>query len=104
MDGVHVESTDGLHEDKPRLQALLRGADGSETPGNGAKELCKRIRAQPSRRSVGTSSSVEEVADYFRELNERYVSSEGSTRLHRQSLQRNATSTLASLSNPNQTS
>ena len=41
----HLEPGDGLHEDQPGLQALLRRTDGEEAQSDGAGELCQRVSA-----------------------------------------------------------
>jgi hypothetical protein len=50
MDGIDVEPRDGMHKDQHGLQALLRGAYGAASAGNGAAELSQWLQGDESSR------------------------------------------------------
>lgn len=63
-----------MHEGKPRVPELLRGADGEAVEGHGAAELPERVRGDLSRACAGNTIDLEKAADDLRELHERSVS------------------------------
>lgn len=75
-----------LFQDQPRLQALLRGADGSPASGNGPAELPERIQGDTAGTDAPDPAHVEETPDDLCQFNERSVSQGCPDRIHREDL------------------
>lgn len=70
MDRVHLESGYRLHQDQPRLQELLCGANGEAFARYGAAKLRERFQAHCSATHARATPKVEKAEDYLRKLDE----------------------------------
>src|SRR5262245_22219430 len=71
VDRMGLEPGDGLEEEQPGLQVLLRRADGEAAAGDGEPELRERLRGHIAAAHAGTAARVEEAAADLRQLDER---------------------------------
>src|ERR1700733_2260410 len=103
MDGCDLESGHWLHQDQPRLQALLCRTVSEATQGNGAGKLPQRFRDDAAASDAGIAASLEKTKADLRQLDERPLSHGRSHFVHQTGVRRHDASPLASVSGFDQT-
>ena len=70
MDGINMESGNGLYKDKSRLQALLCRKTGNTSSSDGTAKLSERIQANVAAAYARTSAQMEKISDDICEFDE----------------------------------